>query len=386
MFTKGLRKFFYLGLTIALTIALTTGCKSQSTAKMPPSVAEVKAIQVIQEDVPITYEYVGQIEAKEEVKLQAKVSGNIIAKLVNGGDLVQKGQVLFRLDQRQYNASLLSAKAQLAQAEAALNNSRLDTIRYKKLLEQDAVAQQTVDTQLAVERQNAAVVAANRAMVQLAQDNLQDTVIVAPISGRIGVNILDVGSFVQAGSTSLATISSVDPVFVRFSISENEYLQMAKKGNSAVAGTLGNKLKLILSDGSRYPLTGQITQIDRGLAENTGTLTLKAVFSNPQRILVPGMFARVVAEGEIQKGALLVPQRAVQQLLDKTFITVVGEGDKAESRPVKMGAKIGNLWLVEEGLSPNDRIVVEGLTKVQPGMALKVTMIGLEDLQSPVKQ
>lgn len=374
MSNKSSNKLIYLVLVFSLTVFLATGCGSKPTMQMRPSAVEVEAMQVIQKDTPITYEYVGQVQPKEEVKLQAKVSGNIIAKMVNGGEMVHKGQPLFQLDRRQYSAALLSAKAQLAQAQVALNNSRLDTIRYKKLAQQGATAQQTLDTQIANEKQNAAVVAANQAMVQQAQDSLQDTLILSPIDGKVDINDLSVGSFVQAGSTTMATISSIDPVFVQFSISENQYLQLAKRGSGSIAKALGN-LKLILSDGSEYPLTGHVNQVDRGLTENTGTLTLKATFNNPQKILVPGMFARVIAQGETRKGALLVPQRAVQQILDKTFITVVGKDNKAEVKPVKMGARIGDLWLVEGGLSPNDRVVVEGTSKVQAGMALKVTMI-----------
>lgn len=385
MVSKGFSKLFYLVLIFSLTLLVTTGCGSQSALQMPSQAVEVKAMQVIQKDTPITYEYVGQVQPKEEVKLQAKVSGNIVQKMVSGGDLVRKGQPLFQIDRRQYYAALLSAKAQLAQAEAALSNSHLDTMRYKKLAEQGATAQQALDTQITAEKQNAAVVAANRALVQQAQDSLQDTLIVSPINGKIDINDLSVGSFVQAGSTTMATISSIHPVFVQFSMSENEYLGLAKRGNGSIAKALGD-LKLVLSDGTQYPLTGYVDQVDRGLTGNTGTLTLKATFNNPERILVPGMFARIVAQGETRKGALLVPQRAVQQILDKTFVTVVGKGNKAEVKPVKMGAKIGDLWLVEGGLSPNDRVVVEGTTKVQPGMALKVTMIGLADLQSPAKQ
>lgn len=387
MFAKGLSKLFYGGLIISLTVFLTVGCgnKQQTMGQMPPQAVEVQAMQVIQQDTPITYEYVGQVQAREEVKLQAKVSGNIIAKMVNGGEMVHKGQRLFQIDQRQYSAALLSAKAQLAQAEVALANSRMDTMRYKKLAQQGAVAQQILDTQVSSERQNMEVVAANQAMVQAAQADLQDTVIVSPIDGRIDTNVLSVGSFVQAGATTMATISSIDPVFVQFSMSENEYLKLVKKGNGNISKALGN-LKIILSDGSVYPVTGQVQQVDRGLENNTGTLTLKAVFNNPQKILVPGMFARVIAQGETQKGALLVPQRAVQQILDKTFVTVVGKDNKAEVKPVKVGPKIGDLWLIEEGISPAERVVVEGITKVQPGMALKVKMIGLNDLQNSAKQ
>lgn len=378
------KKMSYVGVLLLCGTILAAGCSKQ-TAQMPQQAVEVKAIQVAQQDTPVTYEYVGQVQAKNEVKLQSKVSGNIVAKMVNGGAMVKKGQPLFQIDRRQYESTLLSAKAQLAQSEATLANSRLDVSRYKRLAAQDAIAQQTVDTQISVEQQNMAAVEANQAQVQLAQENLADTLIVSPIDGRMDVNDLSVGSYVTAGSTVMATISSIDPVFVQFSMNENEYLQFANN-NGGLPSSWGSNLKLILSNGSEYPVTGQVEQVDRGINQNTGTITLKASFANAQQLLVPGMFARVVAAGEVHKGALLVPQRAVQELLGKNFVTVVGEGDKAESRAVKMGAKVGNLWIVEEGLQPGDRVVVEGTNKVQPGAALAVTMVGLDQFINPAKQ
>jgi membrane fusion protein (multidrug efflux system) len=149
---------------------------------------------------------------------------------------------------------------------------------------------------------------------------------------------------------------------------------------------MGKDLKLLLSDGSQYPLAGQVEQIDRGLSTDTGTLTMKAAFANPQKLLLPGMFARVVAQGELRKDALLVPERAVQEMLGKTFVTVVGQGDKAEQKAVKMGPKIGTMWVVEEGVAESDRIVVEGFAKAPPGTPLQVTMISPEDIKTTAKQ
>jgi membrane fusion protein (multidrug efflux system) len=171
-------------------------------------------------------------------------------------------------------------------------------------------------------------------------------------------------------------------------MSELLYLQLAQQhiDNTGMTNSWGKNLKLILSDGSEYPLAGQMQQVDRGLTKNTGSLTFKATFANPKRLLLPGMFARVIAQGEVRKNALLIPQRAVQELLGKTFVTVVGEGDKAEQREVKMGVRVGNLWLVESGLSATDRVLAEGAAKTQPGMPLKVIMIGPDDLKTPVKQ
>lgn len=384
MVNQYVKKFGCVALILSLTAVLATGCSKQSASQTAQAI-EVEAMQVIQQDTPITYEYVGQVQAKNEVKLQAKVSGAIVGKMVSGGAMVKKGQPLFQLDRRQYESSLLAAQAQLAQAEVQLANSRLDTNRYRKLAAQNAIAQQTLDTQVAAEEQNAALVNVYQAQVKLAEENVQDTLILSPIDGRMDVNDLSVGSFVTSGSTVMATISSIDPVFVQFSMNENEYLQLAQ-GNGALPNSWGNNLKLVLSNGAEYALTGRVEQVDRGVNQNTGTITLKASFSNGGRLLVPGMFARVVAPGEMRQGALLVPQRAVQELLGKTFVTVVAEGDKAESRAVKMGPKVGNLWIVEEGLNPGERVVVEGTNKVQPGASLQVTLIGLEKLQSSDKQ
>ena len=379
-----LYKWRSLGLLSLVIVLLAAGCGKQ--AARTPGAMGVKAMQVIQRDTPVTYEFVGQIEAKNEVKISSRVSGNITAKLVTGGTAVQAGQPLFQIDRRQYEAAVLTARGNLAKAEAALSNARLESIRYRQLAAQQAVSQQMVDNVLATESQNAAQVDACRAQLQQAENDLADTLIVSPIDGRIDMNDLSMGNFVQAGSTVLATVSSVDPVLVKFSMSENEYLRLAQLAKGASPNEWGLELKLILSDGTMYPLTGYIEQVDRTLAQDTGTLTLKALFSNPQKLLVPGMFARVVAQGETRRGALLIPQRAVQELLGKTFVTVVGEGDKAESRPVKMGPRVGELWLVEEGLTTADRVVVEGGAKVAPGTPLQVEMIGPDALQPPAKQ
>lgn len=378
-------KWYYLSLVSFLIVLLGSGC-SRQTATTGPQAAEVKAAQVIQKDTPVTYEYVGQVVAKNEVKIQSKVSGNIVGKMVDGGAYVQAGQPLFQIDRRQYEASLLNAQAQLAQAQATLSQTRRDLARYRQLAAQGAVAQQILDNYITQEQQNIASVNAYQASVEQAEDSLQDTYIVSPLSGRIDVNDLSSGNFVSAGSTTIATISSVDPVFVQFSISESDYLRFAKLGRGSSPAEWFGNLSLVLADGTQYPLTGTVDQVDRGLAQNTGTLTIKAVFANPQRLLVPGMFARVVAQAETRQGALLVPQRAVQKVLDKTFVTVVGEGDKAESRPVKLGPQFGSLWLVEEGLTASDIVVVEGAQKVQPGTPLKVTMMSPEELQTPAQQ
>lgn len=364
-----------------LFLLVAAGCSKQQTARPPQEVA-VKAMQVIQQDTPVTYEFVGEIVAKDEVKIKAQVAGEISRKLVKGGDTVRAGQPLFEIDQRKYAASVADAQAQVAQAQASLSNIRRDVVRYQSLASQGGIAAQTVDTSMAQSDQVQAQVNALMAKLDQAKKDLSDTTIVSPIDGRIGVGELSVGEYVKSGDTVLATVSTVDPIQVRFSMSENEYLKFARLGNSPDAW--GKNLKLLLSDGSEYPLSGQLEQIDRGLESQTGTLAMKAAFANPNHLLVPGMFARVVSVGETRKGALLIPQRAVQELLGKTFVTVAGANNEAVSKPVKLGPKVGNLQVIEEGLTPQDVVIVEGFAKAQPGTPLKITMINLQDLTVPV--
>jgi membrane fusion protein (multidrug efflux system) len=366
-----------------LLVLFTAGCSKQQTAR-PPQEVVVKAMQVMQQDTPVTYEFVGEIVAKDEVQIKAQVSGNVARKLVKGGDTVRVGQPLFEIDQRNYIAAVADAQAQVAQAQASLSNVRRDVVRYQSLASQGGIAAQILDTSVSQAEQAQSQANAYLAKLEQAQNDLSDTLIVSPVDGRIGVGELSVGIYAQAGSTVLATVSTVDPVLVRFSMSENEYLKFSRLGNTP--DSWGKNLNLILSDGSKYPLTGQLEQIDRGLSNQTGTLAMKAAFGNPKQLLVPGMFARIVAIGETRPGALLIPQRAVQEMLGKTFVTVVGANNEAVTKPVKLGPKIDSLQIVEDGLTNQDVVVVEGFAKAQPGSPLKITMIGLNDLTIPVSK
>lgn len=384
MFSAKTSKSYCTGLSLILVGFLLAGCGS-APAQITPKAVPVKAVKVIQQDVAKVHEYAGQIQGKNDVKIQARVSGNIVEKMVSGGDMVKAGQPLFRLDSIQYESTLLSAQAQLVQAEANWENSRLDTDRYQSLLNAAAIAEQRLTTQKATERQNEAIVASYRALVKKAQDDVNSTLVVSPIDGRIDVNDVGIGTYVQAGTTTLVTVGAQDPVFVQFSMSENEYLNLRQVSQDQVVNSgWGEDVAITLSNGAVYPLKGKVTQADRSLANNSGTLTLKASFANPEGILIPGMFARVKIAGVPVKNAVLVPQRAVQQVLDKALVMVVGEGSKAEPRPVILGDKVGSYYLVKEGLTVNDTIVVEGLTKAQEGMALDVTIVTPAELELSV--
>ena len=356
-------------------VAIRTGMIGGRPAAGAPRPVEVKAIQLAAKDTPITYEFVGEVEAGEAAQIKAKVTGNIVEKFVTGGATVKRGQPLFRLEARQYETTVLSNDAAVAEAEAALSQIQRDVIRYKQLASHGAIAQQTLDNALAQERQAIAKVEANRARAAQARIDLKDTLVVSPIDGRIDVRDISIGNYAKAGDTTLATVSYIDKVRVRFSMSETEYLRLFSRNQGIGSLEPGRKIRLVLSDNKEYPLQGEIEQVDSGMGTGSGTMTLKAIVDNPQRLLLPGMFARVQASGEVRANAILVPQRAVQELLGKSFVTVVGEGEKTESRPVKMGPRVGTNWLVEEGLKPGERVIVEGAMKTRPGMQVKVTLI-----------
>ena len=351
------------------------GSKTQAA----PAIA-VKAVQVQQQDARIAYEFVGQVKAKEEVKIISKVSGVVVAKMVQGGAAVTKGQPLFRIDDKQYQSAIRAAQASLNKSRATLINSQRDLARYESLAAVQGVSQQTVDSYRSQVDQNEADVAMNEANLQEAMENRADTLIVSPVDGRIDVNDVSAGQFAVAGSTVLGSVSSLDPVWVQFSMSENEYLKLVRQGNGLLPDSFRSQLQLVLSDGSVYPELGQLEQVDKGINDTTGTITLKAVFNNAQRTLLPGLFAKVVAPGELRQKAILVPQRAVKEMLDNTFVTVVTTADTAESRPVKVGEKVGNWYIVESGLAAGDRVVVEGVDKVKQGAQLSVALLSPESI------
>lgn len=371
------------GLLLAVLIAAGAfaigGCGGQKQ-QVAAGASQVKAMKVLQQDTPLSYEYAGQVKGKNEVKVQPRVSGTVVEKYVTGGQFVTAGQPLYKLDSRQYESAVLSAQATLAQSEASLNNAQIDLQRDQELLESAAISEQTVTTQQSSVNQRSAEAAANRALLKKAQENLDDTVVYAPMSGRLNVDDVAVGTYATAGQTALVTIGSVDPVFVQFSISETEYLKFMNLHELNSGSMDSAVVSITLSNGEEYPVQGKLVQADRALSENTGTLTVKALFGNPNGILLPGMFARVKLGGEVIPNAILVPQRAVQQLLDKSFVIVVGPDNKSVSKPVTLGEKVGSYYIIKDGISADDVVVVEGLTNLQEGKELSVTMVTPEDM------
>ena len=367
-----------LALALAAS-ALLAGCGGQKQ-QAAGGATQVKAMKVLQQDTPVVSEYAGQIAGKDEVKVQSKVSGRVVEKYFHGGDFVQAGQPLYRIDSRQYESAVLQAQATLAQSQATLANAQTDLGRDQELLASDAISEQQVTTQQANVNAYSAAAAANQALLQKAQQDLSDTVVYAPMSGQVSVDDVAIGTFATAGNTNLVTIGTTDPVFVTFSISETEYLKFRNIQQRQSGSGNGITVAIKLSDGTTYPLDGRIVQADRALTQNSGTLTVKALFGNPDGLLLPGMFARVKLTGETVPNAILVPQRAVQQLLDKTFVMVVGADGKSEARKIELGQQVGSYYIVKSGLSAEDTVVVEGLSSLTEGKELAVTMVMPEDM------
>lgn len=343
------------------------GCGSSQQAAGQKQTIKVSTFKPFKSDTPIMREYTGSIMALQEVPVRSKVSGTVMEKYITGGQQVTEGQPLYRLDTRNYNSQLANAQAQAAQASANYENAATDLARYDQLIAAGAISQKVYDNQKAAVDAYKGAVDAAEAQVAIASTNLGDTVVTAPFNGKLSMDDVNIGTFATAGTTSLVTISSSDPIYVQFDMSENEYLSLNKSHDGQDPSGLGNSLKLRLSDGSIYGETGKIVQVNPSMSG--GQLSMKASFPNPDNLLVPGMYAAVVSDNEIAKGSLLIPTKALVQLLNKDIVDVVVDG-KIAQKAVKVGGTYGIYTIIESGLDENDVIVVDGQNKVQVGQAV----------------
>lgn len=341
------------------------GCGSSQQAAGQKQAIKVTTFKPFKSDTPIMREYTGSIMALQEVPVRSKVSGTVMEKYITGGQQVTEGQPLYRLDTRNYSSQLANAQAQAAQAAANYENAATDLARYDQLIAAGAISQKVYDNQKAAADAYKGAMDAAQAQVDIASTNLSDTIVTAPFNGKLSMDDVNIGTFATAGTTALVTISSSDPIYVQFDMSENEYLSLNKDKNGT--GRLGDALKLRLSDGSIYGETGKIVQVNPNLSG--GQLSMKAAFPNPDNLLVPGMYASVVSDNEIAKGSLLIPTKALVQLLNKDIVDVVADG-KIAQKPVKVGGTYGIYTIIESGLDENDVIVVDGQNKVQVGQAV----------------
>ncbi|MBP3723238.1 MAG: efflux RND transporter periplasmic adaptor subunit [Selenomonadaceae bacterium] len=345
----------------------------------------VKVMKIVKADTPLSYGAPGQLRGTDEVEVHSRVSGSIVEKYFKGGDAVRAGAPLYRIDSRQYETAVLQARANLHKAESDLRNAQEDLARNEMLFKDKAVSEQTVTNKRADVAAHLATVEAQQAALKKAQESLDDTIVYAPMSGRVSVDDVAVGAYATAGTTRLVTIGSIDPVYVQFGISETEYLNILAEDIESGAEIDENKyqlpkIKVMLTNGREYPYEGQIVMVDRALSDNSGSITLKALLPNPQGILLPGMFTQVRIVGVVEKDALLVPTRAVQQLLDENFVLVVGEDGKSTSKKIKLGERVGSYYIVTSGLTESDSVIVEGLTNLRGGAELDIITVTPEEM------
>lgn len=350
------------------------GCdKPPAAVAPPPPEVVVQAIQP--QNTPLSLDIVAELKAFREVELRPRVTGLVTRQSFRPGQKVKEGDLLFVIDPRAYDESVIDAQAKLAESEAVLARARQDVERYKPLLPDNAIPRQTYDQAVAFERQNQAVVQARRAFLDKARLDRSFAEVRSPVSGQIGLQKVEVGALATAGQSVLATVSTLDPVIAYFSIPETDYIQFARRHLSP-SEKQSLPIELILADGSTYNRPGRIDFADRALNPATGTLTLRALFPNPEGLLRPGMNTRVRIVYETAQNALLVPQKSVSEMLGRQFVSVVGADNKVEQRPIRTGARIGELWLVEDGLKAGERVVVEGLQKSKPGSVVRPVPVG----------
>jgi RND family efflux transporter MFP subunit len=347
------------------------GCdngKVRAAGPPPPPVVEVSP--VIQKDVPVQGEWVGTLEGYVNAQIQPEVSGYLIRQDYREGGLVKKGQLLFEIDPRPFQAVLDQAKGQLAQAEAQMANAELNVKRDIPEAQAHAIPQSQLDTDTQALLAAKASVEADQAAVEQATINLGYTKVTSLIDGIAGINTVQVGNLVGP-SAVLTAVSQVSPIKVYFPISEQEYLRMADGGSPGSVDWLTHAsriaLRLTLADGSTYPHPGRIIFADRQVNTQTGTIQIVGEFSNPGNLLRPGQYARIQAPTGNIGGALLVPQAAVNQQQGTYQVTVVGTDNRAQLRTIQVGPTVGTLWVVTSGLKPGERVVAVGADKVRDG-------------------
>jgi membrane fusion protein (multidrug efflux system) len=367
-----------VGRWLLVLAAAAAGCKEPPPAQTAPAAVAVKVAPVLRKTVPILVENVGQTRGSVEVEIRARVEGFLDRVAFEEGRPVKKGQLLYEIDPKPYQAALDRAKGNLATAQAALAKAKNDVARYKPLVDKNAISKQEYETSVSMEEASVAQVEAAKAAVQSAELDLSYTKITSPIDGLAGKTEVKAGALVGRGqSTLLTTLSTIEPIYARFSLSERDYLTIVRKYKPGEKQ--GTPFEMILSDGSLHPHKGKFVFIERLVDPTTGSIMVEVSFPNPEQIIRPGQFARVRVPIDVVENALLVPQRAVTELQATWSVAVVRDDNKVEMRPVKTGIRFGNLWQIESGLTPGDKVVVEGVQKVRNGSAVVPTAVELDD-------
>lgn len=336
---------------------------------------EVGIVTLKSAPLQITTELPGRTSAYRIAEVRPQVSGIILKRNFVEGSDIQAGVSLYQIDPATYQASYDSAKGDLAKAQAAANMDQLTVKRYQKLLGTKYISQQDYDTAVATAQQSNAAVVAAKAAVETARINLAYTKVTSPISGRIGKSAVTEGALVQNGqTTALATVQQLDPIYVDVTQSSNDFLRLKQElANGSLQQENGKaKVELLTQDGQKFPQQGTLEFSDVTVDQTTGSITLRAIFPNPDRTLLPGMFVRARLEEGVNPNAILVPQQGVARTpRGEATVMVVGAGDKVEVRPVTTAQAIGDKWLVTDGVKAGDRVIITGLQKVRPGAQVK---------------
>jgi membrane fusion protein, multidrug efflux system len=359
-------------LAVACSAALVLGCRKKTATGAPPP-PEVTVLTVQRQTIPGQFEWVAQAAASKNVQVRSQVSGVIVARPYVEGTDVPKGKVLYRIDPRTYQANYESAKARLAESEAQFANAERTLNRLKPLLDERAVAQQDVDNAQAAYDQTRAAVLDARAAADAAKKDYDDSFVRAEISGRAGRALVEVGAVTSGPADQLTTVDQVDPIYVYFNPSDQEVLQwrrdIAAKRLTLPKGVLD--VQATLADGSVFKHTGKLDFVALALQPNTGALQLRAEFPNPEHTLLPGQFVRVRFLGLKRNDAILVPQRAVLQGLNGPFVYVLADSNKVSARPVSATSWQGTQWIIDDGLRPGDKVIVDGVQKIRPEASVR---------------
>lgn len=358
---------------------LFVSCGRNGRPPAPP--LQVGVLPAVQMDVPLTHEWVGTLDGYVNAEIRPQVEGYLLRQVYKEGSSLHQGDLLFEIDPRQFRAAADQARANWSRDQAALDKAKLDVERYTPLVAEKAISQQELDNAQASFRQAQASMDASKAAHEKALLNLQWTRVVSPITGIAGIAKVQVGDLVN-GQKVMTTVSTVDPIKVFFSANEQEYMGWAR--NWAANGGDKGSLTLMLSDGSTYPLRGDPLLADRNVDVKTGTIMLEGLFPNPQHLLRPGQYAKVVADIGLQKGAIVVPQRAIWEVQGNPQVAVVGPDNKVDIRPIQTGLRLGTLQVVEKGIRAGDRVVVEGTQKVSAGLLVNATSASTAPKPQPV--
>jgi membrane fusion protein, multidrug efflux system len=358
-------------LIAAIAVATTlSGCKDEVAVAPPP--VEVYAAEVVVQDVPQYLELVGQTAGFQDVDIRARVEGFLESVDFREGSFVKRGSLLYRIDRKPLEAMVSAAKADQGTAEARLSKASNDVARYTPLVAKQAVSQQELDDSRAQRDAARSEVEAAKAAVEKASLDLGYTRVTSPIDGLVGTTAVKPGNLVGRGeSTLLTTVSQIDPIIFRAAVTEADYLRIARRDPSRVGEEpRAAGIELTLSDGTRHPQLGRLGPVERAVDPATGTLGAQFIFPNPDHVLRPGQFGRAKVLLEVKPGMLLVQQRAVQELQNLYSVAVVDGSGKIVFRNVKVGPRVGTMWVIEEGLKRGERVVVEGLQRIQDGMVV----------------